>query len=150
MVKQLRKQAKDGTLAEVLQLPVILWHVRTDSSPSLRNRREAGSGDYGDADGYDDNYDDNYEDNEDDYDGEEGEDDNEDSRVPPTYMPDVKVPEHPHRHHHGEETIDWKVSCCDACITAIVAKSCEDSCRNKYYSHPYIVPFRTKTSMKKR
>ncbi|XP_025266247.1 dystroglycan isoform X2 [Camponotus floridanus] len=108
MVKQLREQAKDGTLAEVLQLPVILWHVRTDSSSSLRNRREAGSGDYGDADGYDDNYDDNYEDNEDDYDGEEGEDDNEDSRVPPTYMPDVKIPEHPHRHHHGEETIDWK------------------------------------------
>lgn len=81
--------------------------MRTDSSPSLRNRREAGSGDYGD--GYDDNYDDNYEDNEDDYDGEEGEDDNEDSRVPPTYVPDMKIPEHPHRHHHGEETIDWKV-----------------------------------------
>ncbi|XP_072747306.1 uncharacterized protein [Anoplolepis gracilipes] len=108
LVKQLREQAKDGTLAEVLQLPVISWRVRTDSSPSLRNRREAGSGDYGDADGYDDNYDDNYEDNEDDYDGEEGEDDNEDSRVPPTYVPDAKIPEHPHRHHHGEETIDWK------------------------------------------
>ncbi|XP_070162704.1 dystroglycan 1 isoform X2 [Polyergus mexicanus] len=108
LVEQLREQAKDGTLAEVLQLPVISWRVRTDSSSSLRNRREAGSGDYGDTDGYDDNYDDNYEDNEEDYDGEEGEDDNEDSRVPPTYMPNIKVPEHPHRHHHGEETIDWK------------------------------------------
>lgn len=107
-MKQLREQAKDGTLTEVLQLPVISWRVRTDSSPSLRNRREAGSGDYGD--GYDDNYDDNYEDNDDDYDGEEGEDDNEDSRVPPTYVPDVEIPGHPHRHHHGEKTIDWKVS----------------------------------------
>lgn len=107
LVEQLREQAKDGTLAEVLQLPVISWRVRTDSSPSLRNRREAGSGDYGGADGYDD-YDDNYEDNEEEYDGEEGEDDNEDSRVSPTYIPNMKVPEHPHRHHHGEETIDWK------------------------------------------
>jgi len=104
-VKQLREQAKDGTLAEVLQLPVISWRVRTDSSSFLRNRREAGSGDYGDSDdyGYDDDYDDDG-----DYDEEDEEDDNEDSRVPPTFMPDLK---HPHRHHHGEETIDWKVSC---------------------------------------
>lgn len=109
LLKQLREQAEDGTLAEVLQLPVISWRVRTDSSLSLRNRREVGSGNYGDADGYDDdNYEDEYETGED-YDGEEGEDDNEDSRVPPTYMPNV--PEHPHRHHHGEETIDWKVNC---------------------------------------
>lgn len=102
-MKQLREQAKDGTLAEVLQLPVISWRVRTDFSSVLRNRREAGSGDYGDSDdygGYDDDYDG-------DYDEEDEEDDNEDSQVPPTFMPDLK---HPHRHHHGEETIDWKVS----------------------------------------
>ncbi|XP_012219868.1 dystroglycan 1 isoform X2 [Linepithema humile] len=94
LMKQLRKQAKDGTLAEVLQLPVLLWRVRTDSSLFLRNRREAGSGDYGNSDdyGYDDDYDGDY-----DEDDEDGETDNEDT---PT--------EHPHRHHHGEETIDWK------------------------------------------
>lgn len=102
-MKQLREQAKDGTLAEVLQLPVISWRVRTDFNSVLRNRREAGSGDYGDSEdygGYDDDYDG-------DYDEEDEEDDNEDSQVPPTFMPDLK---HPHRHHHGEETIDWKVS----------------------------------------
>lgn len=114
MIKQLREQAKDGTLAEVLQLPVILWRVKTDSSSFLRNRREAGSGDYDNADdyeGYDDDYDGDYEDG-----GEEREDDNEDPQVQPTIMPDFSgargntVPEHPHRHHHGEETIDWNVS----------------------------------------
>lgn len=111
----MREQAKDGTLAEVLQLPVILWYAKTDSSSFLRNRREAGSGDYGDSDdygGYDEDYDDDYDEGD-----EEGGDDNEDSQVQPTYMPDLSnareniVPEHPHRHHHGEETIDWTVSC---------------------------------------
>lgn len=94
-MKQLRKQAKDGTLAEVLQLPVLLWRVRADSSLFSRNRREAGSGDYGNSDdyGYDDDYDGDY-----DEDDEDGETDNEDA-----------LTEHPHRHHHGEETIDWKV-----------------------------------------
>ncbi|XP_014478579.1 PREDICTED: dystroglycan [Dinoponera quadriceps] len=111
LIKQLREQAKDGTLAEVLQLPVILWRVKTDSSSFLRNRREAGSGDYDnpdDYDGYDDDYDGDYEDG-----GDEREDDNEDPQVQPTYVPDFSdargntVPGHPHRHHHGEETIDW-------------------------------------------
>ncbi|XP_018048048.1 PREDICTED: dystroglycan isoform X2 [Atta colombica] len=102
LVKQLREQAKDGTLAEVLQLPVMSWRVRTDLNSFLRNRREAGSGDYGDSDdygGYDDDYDG-------DYDEENEEDDNDDNfGVSPTFIPDLK---HPHRHHHGEETIDWK------------------------------------------
>lgn len=118
---------------------MISWRVRTDSSLSLRNRREVGSGNYGDADGYDENYDD-YEDNEEDYDGEEGEDDIEDSRVPPTYMPNV--PEHPHRHHHGEETIDWKVNYCDT----IIARSC----RIVNIPYPYVILFRAKTLTKKR
>ncbi|XP_018402407.1 PREDICTED: dystroglycan-like isoform X2 [Cyphomyrmex costatus] len=102
LVKQLREQAKDGTLAEVLQLPVLSWRVRTDLNSFLRNRRETGSGDYGDSDdygGYDDDYDG-------DYDEENEEDDNDDNLgVSPTYVPDSK---HPHRHHHGEETIGWK------------------------------------------
>lgn len=116
LVKELRNQAKDGTLAEVLQLPVILWRVRTDSSSFLRNRREAGSGDYSDLDnydGYDDEYDGDYDD-----DDEDGGDD-EDPQVEPTFNPNIsdvnvsirgnRVPEHPHRHHHGEP-IDSNVS----------------------------------------
>lgn len=101
-MKQLGEQAKDGTLAEVLQLPVLLWCVKADLNLFLRNRREAGSGDYGNSDdyGYDD-YDGDYDEND-----EDGETDNEDAHVEPTYIP----PEHPHRHHHGEETIDWKVN----------------------------------------
>lgn len=117
LIKQLREQAKDGTLAEVLQLPVMLWHVKTDSSSFLRSRREVGSGDYDNSDDYD-NYDD-YEDGDYEDGGEEREDDNddnEDPQVQPTIIPDFTgargntVPEHPHRHHHGEETIDWDVS----------------------------------------
>ncbi|CAL7949940.1 unnamed protein product [Xylocopa violacea] len=108
LVKHLREQAKDGTLAEVMQLPVLFWRVKTDSTLLLRNRREAGSGDFGNPDDYDDNYD--YEE----YDEEEEGEDDEDSNVQPTFMPDTsgrskenQVPEHPHRHHHGEEPIDW-------------------------------------------
>ncbi|KAG7203038.1 hypothetical protein KM043_010163 [Ampulex compressa] len=111
LVKQLREQAKDGTLAEVLQLPVLSWHVRTDSSPLSRNRREVGSGDYGDVEDYG-QYGEDYDD-EDYEDGEEDDADNEDPQVQPTYVPDTNsprgntFPEHPHRHHHGEETINW-------------------------------------------
>lgn len=110
-MKHLREQAKDGTLAEVMQLPVLLWRVKTESSLLLRNRREAGSGDYNtdDYDGYDEDYDDEFEDGE--VDGEDGDD----SLVQPTFMPDTNSPrgnvaEHPHRHHHGEEPIDLDVS----------------------------------------
>lgn len=103
-MKQLREQAKDGTLAEVLQLPVISWHVKTDSNPVLRNRRETGSGDWSDGNDGDYGYDDDYEDNYDDEEGEETDDNNE--QIQPTYLPE----HHPHRHHHGEETIGWKVS----------------------------------------
>ncbi|OAD62671.1 Dystroglycan [Eufriesea mexicana] len=108
LVKHLREQAKDGTLAEVMQLPVLLWRVKTESSLLLRNRREAGSGDYNtdDYDGYDDDYEDEFED------GEEDGEDGDDSLVQPTFIPDTNSPrgnvaEHPHRHHHGEEPIDW-------------------------------------------
>jgi len=108
LVRQLREQAKDGTLAEVLQLPVISWHVKSDSNPFLRNRREAGSGDYGDSEdygGYDEDYDADYEEEGD----EEGEDVDLRAQVT-TYIPDLKTSEHPHRHHHGEGTIERKVS----------------------------------------
>lgn len=111
LVKRLRDQAKDGTLAEVMQLPVLLWRVKTESSSLLRSRREVGSGDYSnpeDYGGYGEEYDE--------YEDEENEEDGEDSQVQPTFMPDTNSPrgniasEHPHRHHHGEDSIDWNVS----------------------------------------
>ncbi|KZC06723.1 PREDICTED: dystroglycan-like [Dufourea novaeangliae] len=106
LVKRLREQAKDGTLAEVMQLPVLLWRVKTESSSLLRNRREAGSGDYNSPDDYG-----GYEDYEGEYD-EDGGEDGDDSQVQPTFVPDTNAPrgnlgpEHPHRHHHGEESVD--------------------------------------------
>ncbi|XP_015597984.1 dystroglycan isoform X1 [Cephus cinctus] len=114
LVKQLREQARDGTIAEVLQLPVLLWHIKTDSSSLLRSRRDIGSGDYGNTDDYEayDEYDD--------YGDGQGEDDDENETI--TELPEEKLlhvyeanepaeaeAEHPHRHHHGEESIDWKV-----------------------------------------
>ncbi|KOC64837.1 Dystroglycan [Habropoda laboriosa] len=110
LVKHLREQAKDGTLAEVMQLPVLLWRVTTESSLLVRNRREVGSGDYGNPDDYGgyDEYDDEYED------GEEYGEDGDDSTAQPTIIPETNsargnagVEQHPHRHHHGEGQIDW-------------------------------------------
>ncbi|XP_029165409.1 dystroglycan isoform X2 [Nylanderia fulva] len=132
LIRQLREQAVDGTLAEVLQLPVISWRVRIDSSPSLRNRREVGSGDY------DDDYDEEYEDK---YYEENYDEEDEDSQVQPTYMPDVKIPEHPHRHHHGEETIDWKSE--DVDEEEIIPRMRQSELENKT-----ITPEQTTTSMK--
>ncbi|XP_047368364.1 dystroglycan 1-like isoform X4 [Vespa velutina] len=110
LVKQLRDQAKDGTLAEVLQLPVLSWRVKTDSSFLSRSRREAGSGDF-DADDYE-----GYDYDDDEYgEDEDGGDDNEAITEPPlqpSFVPNVNSREntewleHPHRHHHGEETLD--------------------------------------------
>lgn len=118
LVRRLRKQARDGTLAEVMQLPVLVWRVKTESSSLLRNRRETGSGDYGPDDDYGDpNYD--Y-DTDDEYD-EEGGDDS-DSRVQPTIVPDTNAPRgsipsgHPHRHHHGDVGIDWSTEDIDDVI----------------------------------
>ncbi|XP_011876234.1 PREDICTED: dystroglycan isoform X2 [Vollenhovia emeryi] len=134
LVNQLREQAKDGTLAEVLELPVISWRVKTIQNPYLRNRREAGSGDYDSDDygGYDENYDD-------DYDDEDEEDDNEDSRVPPTTIPDLK---HPHRHHHGEETIDWNSENIDE--EQIIPRMSQSELENKTTA----TPEQTTTSMR--
>ena len=122
LLKQLPEQARDGTITEVLQLPVLLWRVKTDASGLLRNRREiAGSGDYAGSNDNEDDYDDD-----DDYDynntyddGERGDGDINDpiTEIPPRpRVPNASAskgveeePEHPHRHHHGEETIDSKV-----------------------------------------
>lgn len=121
LVKRLREQARDGTLAEVMQLPVLVWRVKTESSSLLRNRREAGSGDYG-TDGYDEpNYNEEYDEEYDEEDDEDGDD----SQVQPTFVPDTSAPrgnlapEHPHRHHHGEEAIDWNTEDIDDVITSV-------------------------------
>lgn len=112
LVKQLREQAKDGTLAEVLQLPVLLWRVKTESTFLSRSRRDVGSGNF-DNDDY--NYND-YEDYDEDDEGEEDGIENEaitETPWPPSYVPHSKAKantewsEHPHRHHHGEETLTW-------------------------------------------
>lgn len=95
-MRQLREQAKDGTLAEVLQQPVLLWRIKTDTSSLLRNRRETGSGDFATDEDYEDyTY----------YD--EDEDENEDDNETITEQPI----ERPHRHHHGDK-IDPSVSVC--------------------------------------
>lgn len=113
IVKDIMDQAKDGRLAEVLQIPVILWRLMVDSSSYLRNRRDIGSGDYDNNPEDYDNYDDIY----DDY-GEEDDDDEAES-LTESSVPrissekkgkDDSSPEHPHRHHHGEESINWNVS----------------------------------------
>lgn len=41
VVEDLKQQARDGTLAEVLLWPVIGWHIKADNSYANRGRREA-------------------------------------------------------------------------------------------------------------
>ncbi|XP_012275536.1 uncharacterized protein LOC105697097 isoform X1 [Orussus abietinus] len=132
LVKQLREQAKDGTLTEVLQLPVFVWCVRTHANTLARNRREIGSGDFGNAD--DIEYDGDYGDG--DYDDDDEEDDDVDEETftesPLEHVPKAPggrentetKPEHPHRHHHGEQTIDFGNDEIDQ--TEIVAKMNEN------------------------
>ncbi|XP_046492349.1 dystroglycan 1 isoform X3 [Neodiprion pinetum] len=122
LVNQLRDQARDGTLAEVLEQPVLLWRVKTDSSSLLRNRRDTGSGDYTDPDYYE-QYDD-YEDEEDIVDENnpinggdvEGDDEDGDDNEPITEQPNIAVSKmlvdefgRPHRHHHGEKSNEPKL-----------------------------------------
>ena len=40
LIQQLKIQARDGTLSEVLLLPVVGWHVKTDTLSGQRERRE--------------------------------------------------------------------------------------------------------------
>lgn len=122
LLKQMKQQARDGTLYEVIQLPVLLWRVKTDSNDLLRNRRETGSGDYGNNGNNgnnDEDYDEDYDYDGSYYDGEgEGDDNEPQTELPPnSIIPSATLPrgmseseqEHPHRHHHGEEAIDSKV-----------------------------------------
>ncbi|CAH0551317.1 unnamed protein product [Brassicogethes aeneus] len=108
MVHQLKQQARDGTITEVLRLPLIGWRVKTETRPAVRSKRqtlEDGSGDYED-------YYDDYED--DDYDGEDTDISSSSSAsssstststttttTSTTTTTEVPVT-HPHRHHHGQ------------------------------------------------
>nr|CAD7455771.1 unnamed protein product [Timema tahoe] len=98
----LKSQARDGTLAEVLQQPVVGWYVATEPTLPRRDRRDLGQSGSGDGEDYE--YDDE------DY-GEEEVIESEteavpDSRVIPTMsspaFPAPTITDHPHRHHHGE------------------------------------------------
>ncbi|CAG9766176.1 unnamed protein product [Ceutorhynchus assimilis] len=119
IVHNLKQQARDGTIAEVLGLPLIGWRVKTETKPILRSKRQAVD-DYGSGD-YDDDYYDEY----DEYNDEDDLGDVESN--PPTSKKTTALPTqpaiapksttiasvtastttvatstHPHRHHHGE------------------------------------------------
>lgn len=106
-IKRIKENAHDGTLSEVVQLPVIGWHVmaRSTAQPFRHRRQVVGSGD---SENEDTAIDDLEEDTENEADLEvEGEPE---QRVvvsmvsprfaEPTVTPSADV--HPHRHHHGE------------------------------------------------
>ncbi|KAF7273649.1 hypothetical protein GWI33_013649, partial [Rhynchophorus ferrugineus] len=67
MVHALKQEARDGTIAEVLRLPILGWRVKTEAKAMTRKKRQMvddyGSGDY-DEENYDDNYEE-YDDSED-------------------------------------------------------------------------------------
>lgn len=112
LVHQLKQQARDGTISEVMQLPLIGWRVKTETRPALRNKREVddyGSGDYD----YDDQYDEY--DDEDIADNEKPVEKAKVSTKATTTTAVISTPSteatttsstttesHPHRHHHGE------------------------------------------------
>lgn len=110
LVHQLKQQARDGTISEVLQLPLIGWRVKSNTEPIFRNKRQAvddyGSGDY---EYYDEEYSEDYD--------EDAIGENTPKTTPSTTTPttttlrppviselptSVASDVHPHRHHHGE------------------------------------------------
>lgn len=44
MVRQLKQQARDGTVSEVLGLPLIGWRIKTETRPIVRHKRELEDG----------------------------------------------------------------------------------------------------------
>jgi dystroglycan 1 len=96
LVHQLKQQARDGTITEVIGLPVVGWRVKTETRPVLRSKRQID--DYGSGD-YEDYYDDNYDDEE--YEDEDDVGAPTKAVTPPTTTM-TPTPTHPHRHHHGE------------------------------------------------
>ncbi|XP_052126502.1 dystroglycan 1 [Frankliniella occidentalis] len=114
VVEDLKQQARDGTLAEVLLWPVVGWHIKADNSLANRGRREAagqneaGSGNFAEDGATDDT--------------EAGEGGVPDSHIVPTMSSPVypgatatptpfshnfnsiteNPSQHHHRHHHGD------------------------------------------------
>ncbi|XP_063226131.1 dystroglycan 1 [Bacillus rossius redtenbacheri] len=102
-LERLKLQAQDGTLAEVLQQPVVGWHVRTEPAAARRSRREVQTGS-GDGDDYE------YYDYGDDVESATEPDVTPEPRIiptmsSPTYPQPTDMP-HLHRHHHGESPND--------------------------------------------
>ena len=107
MIKLIPEQARDGTLSEVMELPVYQWRVRSESTDYARNRRDtAGSGDDLLPDEEDEDYEE-YDDDEDDYPEGITESPQEPKQKPVIHPAGGSgiVDEHPHRHHHGEDNI---------------------------------------------
>ncbi|XP_014220213.1 dystroglycan-like isoform X2 [Trichogramma pretiosum] len=111
-IKQIPEHARDGTLAEVMELPVYQWRVRNEAADATRSRRQAGAGSGDDVlpDGDGNEYDDE---NEDEYDDEDADYNEGVTAAPRTEKPITQsgvepklvIDEHPHRHHHGDENI---------------------------------------------
>ncbi|XP_045490682.1 dystroglycan 1 isoform X3 [Pieris rapae] len=99
LVAGLREQSRDGTLHQLLQLPVLGWRLLA-VKPNSRLKRQSdpmdGSGDYDNYDGEEDPAD---------YSGYDDDDDDFDSPIDIGAVPDLVEPPtspHPHRHHHGQ------------------------------------------------
>ncbi|CAH0401287.1 unnamed protein product [Chilo suppressalis] len=90
LVAGIREQARDGTLAHLLRLPVLGWRLAAARAPP-RHKRQS---DMDEGSGLDDIYDDegDADDGEDDFSGDGYDDD----------YGEVAPSPHPHRHHHGD------------------------------------------------
>lgn len=40
MIQQLKQQARDGTISEILRLPLVGWRVKTETKEVLRVKRD--------------------------------------------------------------------------------------------------------------
>ncbi|CAG9564071.1 unnamed protein product [Danaus chrysippus] len=96
LVSGLREQSRDGTLHQILRLPVLGWRlIAVKTLPRLKRQSDLddGSGAY-----------DTYDDDEGDYSGYDDDDDYAaglDVGAVPDIV-DAPKPPHPHRHHHGQ------------------------------------------------
>lgn len=111
LVHQLKQQARDGTISEVLQLPLVGWRVKTETRPILREKRDVIE-DYGSGDDeyYDEQYDDDEYDDIDDKNVVKMETSTKlivttpttSTTTESTTVSSTTTQVHPHRHHHGE------------------------------------------------
>lgn len=112
VVHQLKQQAKDGTISEVMRLPLIGWRVKTQKF-KMRSKRQAVE-DYGSGDNYDEYEYENYDNYNEEYDNEDDVKSSSPSSTSTTTTTttttttaapttsSTMTSTHPHRHHHGE------------------------------------------------